>query len=99
MDLATLFPRSDLIRTPTPEMPDEWQKLLSMDKAKAFGKLADIIGFPHQSSARQTVMGARDIGVLTPKRKRAKKQVTAWSLAVQYSSRLALLFGAPSPEF
>jgi hypothetical protein len=93
-----MFPDTDLVRSPVPGTPPLWQELFSTQREIGLAHLADAMSLPSQSTFRQTIMCAQDFAMVLPRRKRQKKQIRMWYLAVQYSPSQALFFHPPTPQ-
>jgi hypothetical protein len=98
MSLTDLIPNSEVITSPVSGLPPDWSRLLTMSRGDALGDIADCIGLGQRSQTRGQILGATELAILIPRRKKDSRSPKTWTLAVQFEDTLAMLFNLPSAE-
>jgi hypothetical protein len=99
MGLAELFADTDVIASPSSEMPEMWQRLLNAGAAEATRTIAALVGLSDGSDARKILSSADELGVLLPKRRRERKKRETWRLALSLRHDITMLFYPPRGEW
>jgi hypothetical protein len=99
MALEQLFSGHEILRVPHNIMPATWQTLLSIPLDQALTSICECLSLGVDAFARVMLFKATDIGVAVPKRRRDRKDVRLWTLAVLYTPSKAMLFSCPTLDF
>lgn len=98
MDLASIYPGFDIIRSPLPELPLRWCRLLDRASSHCAEELVECIGLAEGTASRRLIVASSDIGVVVPKRKAQRSDRRFWKLALLLSEGYAMSFRHPEPN-
>lgn len=99
MNLNPLFPAHEIIRSPAANVPAVWAHLLTVPRAAALCSIADCLGLTEASQMRGDILGAADLGIAAPRRRRDRRDTRLWTLAILHAPFRTMLFGCPVDAF